>query len=227
VTSPATPQVTSLLSAFAGPSRYLGLTITANPQGAIATPVEISPRQQLVTAPYAMQSQNATAAVSAGFATNALQATTAASAGFATNALNATNALRAAVAGSAGLATNALNLGSTGVTQDVGVFGTVRAFGADTQLWVGTDFENGGKTFVAPTDGFITLHAFNILGNYNVYNSAGTQLHGAMLYCRGGEPGNVAIITLPLAKGESIHYEKDGNGNGAWNAWMHWRPLGR
>ncbi|MCX6915743.1 MAG: tail fiber protein, partial [Verrucomicrobia bacterium] len=31
----------------------------------------ISPRQQLVSAPYAMQAQNATAAVSAGFATNA------------------------------------------------------------------------------------------------------------------------------------------------------------
>ena len=71
VTTPGTPSVTNLLSAFAGPSRYLGLTITANPQGAIATPVEISPRQQLVSAPYAMQAQNATAAVSAGFATNA------------------------------------------------------------------------------------------------------------------------------------------------------------
>jgi len=71
VTTPGTPAATSLLSAFAGPSRYLGLTITANPQGAIASPIEISPRQQLVSAPYAMQAQNATAAVSAGFATNA------------------------------------------------------------------------------------------------------------------------------------------------------------
>ncbi len=59
VTTPATPQATNIVSAFAGPSRYLGLTITANPQGAVATPVEISPRQRLVSAPYAMQAQNA------------------------------------------------------------------------------------------------------------------------------------------------------------------------
>ena len=117
-----------------------------------------------------------------------------------------------------------LTLASSG---EVGIQGTVRAFGVDSLLWTGTAFENGGKTFTAPTDGFITLHAFNIMAGYSVADSAGAQLHGAMLYCRGSEPGNVAVITLPLAKGDSIHYEKQANGSGSWNAWMRWRPLGR
>ncbi len=68
VLTPGTPQAASLRDAFAGTDRYLGLTITRNPQGQITSPIEISPRQRLVSAPYAIQAQNAALA---GFATNA------------------------------------------------------------------------------------------------------------------------------------------------------------
>jgi len=71
VTSPGTPQALNILQAFVGPDRFLGLTVTRNPLGQITTPVEISPRQRLVSAPYAMQAQNAT---TASFATNAANA---------------------------------------------------------------------------------------------------------------------------------------------------------
>ena len=46
---PGSPSVTSILDAFAGTDRYLGLTITRNPDGAVGTPVEITPRQKLAT----------------------------------------------------------------------------------------------------------------------------------------------------------------------------------
>jgi len=59
LTKPGTPKTASLLDAFAGPDRYLGLTVTANPQGSIPTAVEISPRQQLVSAPYAVHAHDA------------------------------------------------------------------------------------------------------------------------------------------------------------------------
>ncbi len=58
-TWPGAPAVADLLEAFAGPDRYLGLRVTDNPQGAIPTPVEISPRQRLVSAPYAVRASAA------------------------------------------------------------------------------------------------------------------------------------------------------------------------
>ncbi len=59
LTTPGTPKVSNLLDAFAGPNRYLGLTITVNPQGPVTAPQEISPRQQLVSAPYAIRANDA------------------------------------------------------------------------------------------------------------------------------------------------------------------------
>ena len=74
VTSPGQPRVTDLRQAFAGTDRYLGLTVTSSPVGQVTTPVEISPRQQLVSAPYAMQAQNAIQASTSALATNAVNA---------------------------------------------------------------------------------------------------------------------------------------------------------
>jgi len=51
-----------LLTAFGGPSRYLGLTVRQNPSGTVATPLEIKPRQQLVSAPFTIQAQIANTA---------------------------------------------------------------------------------------------------------------------------------------------------------------------
>ncbi len=87
------PSVSSLLDAFQSPTRYLGLSVSRNPQGQITSPVEISPRQQLVTAPFAIHSYQATLATSAGFATNAAQAAFALGAG--SSHFMATNGLQA------------------------------------------------------------------------------------------------------------------------------------
>ncbi len=84
---PGTPSVNSILDAFAGTERYLSLTITRNPDGAVSSPVEITPRQKLATAPYAIHAHQAT---SADHATSADNATQAASASTALKADNAT-----------------------------------------------------------------------------------------------------------------------------------------
>ncbi len=81
------PQIADIRDAFQGEDRYLGLTITQTPAGPVGTPTQISPRQRLVSAPYAFHAQNATAAATAGYATaasNAVHALTAdgAAAGF-------------------------------------------------------------------------------------------------------------------------------------------------
>ena len=218
VTTPATPQVTNLLSAFAGPSRYLGLTITANPQGAIATPVEISPRQQLVSAPYAMQAQNATAAVSAGFATNALQATTAASTGFATNALNAANALRATTSASASLATNALNLGSAGVAQEVGIYGTVRAFQSIQDRSI-------GNLYTAETDGFVIFSAYHGNAQFTLQDANGNPLFSDNYFFHLDQSDTMQAC-WPVAKGEKYKWDFQG-ADGRGSCQTKWRPLGR
>lgn len=52
-----TPAVTNALeSAFDGEERYLGLTVIDTPSGAVTDPQEISPRQRLLSAPYALRS---------------------------------------------------------------------------------------------------------------------------------------------------------------------------
>ncbi len=51
------PRTNDLRYAFSGPNRYLGLTVTSGPHGTIPSPAEISPRQQMASAPYAMQAQ--------------------------------------------------------------------------------------------------------------------------------------------------------------------------
>jgi hypothetical protein len=58
VTAPSA-QTNDLKQAFQGENRYLGLTITQGPSGSIASP-EISPRQKMVSAPFAFHAQNAT-----------------------------------------------------------------------------------------------------------------------------------------------------------------------
>ncbi|MCW5559365.1 MAG: tail fiber domain-containing protein, partial [Verrucomicrobiae bacterium] len=67
------PLNTDIRAAFSGAGRYLGLTITAGPSGNIAAPVEISPRQRLVSAPYAFQAQTANQVIAAAIGTTQLQ----------------------------------------------------------------------------------------------------------------------------------------------------------
>lgn len=64
VTQPYTPVTNQLLGAFEGP-RWLGLTITVSNNLAVSGP-EISPRQQLASAPFALQAQTANAVVTGG-----------------------------------------------------------------------------------------------------------------------------------------------------------------
>ncbi|MBN2508593.1 MAG: hypothetical protein JXQ71_18105 [Verrucomicrobia bacterium] len=68
----ATGQVPSVLEAFEEPNRYLGLTVRQVPGGPVlTTATEISPRQRLVSAPYAIHAQQASSATYATVATNA------------------------------------------------------------------------------------------------------------------------------------------------------------
>lgn len=84
---PGSPAENSILDAFKQPDRYLGLTIVRNPSGAVSSPVEITPRQKLATAPFAIHAHEAT---SSGHASTADDATQAAKASSATTADNAT-----------------------------------------------------------------------------------------------------------------------------------------
>lgn len=74
----------SILAAFDGPDRFLGLTIVATPAGNITEP-EISPRQRLVSAPFAIHAQNANKAEWATSATNAGYASSAETSSYANN----------------------------------------------------------------------------------------------------------------------------------------------
>jgi Phage Tail Collar Domain len=56
--------VTNLADAFAVPVRYLGLTVVSNSAGPILSLTEISPRQQLLSVPFAVQAQQAQVASS-------------------------------------------------------------------------------------------------------------------------------------------------------------------
>lgn len=70
ITNPTTPTNT-LLSAFGGEDRYLGLTITVS-NGVSVSDSEISPRQQLASAPYAIQAQVANTVGPLGVSSTAL-----------------------------------------------------------------------------------------------------------------------------------------------------------
>ncbi len=83
---PGSPSENSILDAFKQPDRYLGLTIVRNPSGAVSSPVEITPRQKLATAPFAIHAHEATSAAHASTADNATQAASASSAVTAGNA---------------------------------------------------------------------------------------------------------------------------------------------
>ncbi|HOW96894.1 MAG TPA: tail fiber protein [Kiritimatiellia bacterium] len=60
ITNPVSPVTNDLRGSFESTDRYLGLTITHNPLGAVGSPAEISPRQRLVSAPFAFHAQHAT-----------------------------------------------------------------------------------------------------------------------------------------------------------------------
>ncbi len=72
VTAPSA-QTNDLKQAFQGENRYLGLTITQGPSGAINSP-EISPRQRMVSSPFSFHAQNATHALEAEQADEAVLA---------------------------------------------------------------------------------------------------------------------------------------------------------
>jgi len=79
------PKTNLILQAFEGDQRFLGLTITRTPDGDVPQ-TEISPRQRLVSAPFAIHTYNASFA---GVASNSI---TASNAAFASYAYYATNA---------------------------------------------------------------------------------------------------------------------------------------
>ena len=59
VSAPPTPAVNDIGYAFGAPERYVGLTVVSNPTGRVASPVELAPRQRILSAPYALQAERA------------------------------------------------------------------------------------------------------------------------------------------------------------------------
>ncbi|MBA4387354.1 MAG: hypothetical protein C0404_05195 [Verrucomicrobia bacterium] len=87
VTNLPAPLKTNLVEAVDGQPRYLGMTVISKLGVPVAIPLEIVPRQQLVSAPIAIHALTAINVTNASFAT---------SAAFAQTAANATNSTRAA-----------------------------------------------------------------------------------------------------------------------------------
>lgn len=95
VTTPTTP-TNSLLDAFSGPDRYLGLTITLSNNVPVSGP-EISPRQQLASAPYAIQAQQANTVGPLGVPSTALAANSVVAGKIADNAVTSSTIQNGAV----------------------------------------------------------------------------------------------------------------------------------
>jgi hypothetical protein len=70
ITSPSAP-TNSILSAFSGQDRFLGLTIVSS-NGVSLSNSEIKPRQQIAAAPYAVQAQNANSVRPLGVTSDAI-----------------------------------------------------------------------------------------------------------------------------------------------------------
>jgi hypothetical protein len=98
VTTPTTTTNT-LLDAFKGPDRYLGLTVTVS-NGVNVSESEISPRQQLASAPFAIQAQTANTVVAGGVTGNMLQSGSVTTSKMADNAVSTTKIADGAVTSS-------------------------------------------------------------------------------------------------------------------------------
>jgi hypothetical protein len=130
------PQIADIRDAFQGEDRYLGLTITQTPAGPVGTPAEISPRQRLVSAPYAFHAQHATSADTAAYAANASNAYHAADALAASSGFTVTGPFVAN--GAATLKNSLLVLGGTIVSNNLRVAGTLTVSSPSTFAGYGT-----------------------------------------------------------------------------------------
>ena len=197
VNVPGTPAVSSLLGAFEGPSRYLGLTIVANPQGAVTTPAEISPRQQLVAAPFAIHTYNATVAASAVFATNAYQSLYASSAG--ATPFYATNGLQ--VAGAAVLNNGVTVTGTTTLDGSLNLDAATSSYGGFVPvrgiiMWSGTT----APANWALCDGSIQngIQTPDLRGRFVLGSGSGAGLTSRTLNAFGGsEAQTLSIAQMP------------------------------
>ncbi len=70
VISTDAPAFTNLTSAFSSTNVFLGVTITLSNNVSVSSPLEIVPRQQLLTVPFAITAANAAVATTAGIATS-------------------------------------------------------------------------------------------------------------------------------------------------------------
>ena len=162
ITSPTTPTNT-LLTAFGGPDRYLGLTITVS-NGVSVSDSEISPRQQLASAPYAVQAQTANTVGPLGVTSIALASGSVVAGKLAANAVSssdiADNAVATAKIADGAVTTAKLATGAVAV-------GKIAA---------------AAVTTAAITNGAVTVSKMNINGDlhmngYSLYLNPGVN-HG-------------------------------------------------
>ncbi len=144
ITSPTTATNT-LLTAFGGEDRYLGLTITQS-NGVTVTEFEIRPRQRLVSAPYAIQSQTANLVAAAGVSTASLASGSVTAAKMAVSAVTtaalADNAVTAAKMASSAVTTAKIADGAVTASK-FNVDGDLRLNDHTLFLRAGTDVHHG------------------------------------------------------------------------------------
>jgi hypothetical protein len=101
----------------------------------------------------------------------------------------------------------------------VSIYGTVKAFQPVQTRTVDV-------VHTAETDGFLMLSGYKINLYYEIFDAAGAILWGNWLNNQSDSPGNVSVVTLPIAKGEKYKVRKDSTGLTGHNEWVKWRPIG-
>jgi hypothetical protein len=198
----------SLASAFASnPTVYLELKVgTGNP---------ISPRQQILSAPFALSAANAANAVNAQNSVNAQNATSAQNA---VNAQNATTAQSAVTAQSATTATTATTANSAATAQNAdNAANAAKLNGYDwTTIFSAGDPQNGSLGVAAVNSrGSLNVNGTTVLSGPTYLNGSFTLVNGLLYAPSIGSPISLNDNAIYLRNpGDYNHYLKWGNGLG-------------
>jgi hypothetical protein len=202
------PQTNNLLYAFNGPNRYLGLTVTMENNTPVNSPVEITPRQQLVSAPFAIQAQTANQVAPNGVSSNSLANASVTTAKLAPGAVNASilapsavtsGAIAAGAVTSSALAANSVTsaaLAANSVTSAALANGSVTA----AKLNVDQDFQLNDHAIYLRQSGDQN-HGLRFATNYqNAY------VNGPVLFGYSG-----GLLTATVNSKPALLWDANGN----------------